>query len=336
MDLQRLLQTAGIGAGDIADLEKVNQALSSIEYDYAQLYSHLSAQAAAMTTLLQSVENVHAVRTRLKKSEQLLADLLDRKAREPQTELGPQTYTSLCTDLVSVLVLYRNMASWREIHDFVTETWHLTEAPAARVFPGDPLPRAAAFERAGCEVYSGPYVPSVTYRVSSDVGKRRTTATIDVRSVMDEAFSLCHNVGGAERSSPVAAHYAEIMRFVASLGMKVSAAADHIGAVGGTEDAEEAPEPHVSVGTGADDLASTRPVWIRRSPAKRSTTEGDRQGDRSTGNGRELQATARLTREQEGPRRPGGIRRCNGHDGRRRDRCCAKPREGRIGKPGEQ
>jgi hypothetical protein len=117
---------------------------------------------------------------------------------------------------------------------------------------------------------------------------------------MDEAFSLCRDVGEAESSSPVAAHYAEIMRFVASLGMKVAAAADHIGATGGTPDAEHAPEPRVSVGTGADDLASTRPVWIRRSPAKGSTTEGDRHGERLAGSGEELQATVRLARDRDG------------------------------------
>ncbi|MBD3316477.1 MAG: hypothetical protein GF344_11875 [Chitinivibrionales bacterium] len=225
MDWRHLLRTARIEESTIDDPEDLKETLASIEQDYSMLYPHLAAQAATMTSFLQSVDRVHAVRMRLKSQEALLTELLKTKVRRPQLPLDTHHYTSTCTDLISILVLFEGMNDWQEIHDFIGRTWKTTEVPCARVFPGDPLRRGIAFERAGCKVLTGSYLPSVHYRVSSDMAKRRIVTTITTRSLMDEAFAASRRVIGAPESSPIAAHYVEIMRFVGSLGMKVAAAA---------------------------------------------------------------------------------------------------------------
>lgn len=300
MNLQRVLQTAGIDPDAIRDLHALEEPLSAIEQDYAMLYPHLTAQGATMTTFLQSAEPVHAVRMRVKDSNALLAHLLRVKAKQPQFALDPGTYTSLCADLISVLVLFEDIRHWREIHDFIMETWKVTETPCACVFPADPLQRREQFEQAGCKILPGSYIPSVRYRVPSDLAKRRIVATISVRSLMDEAYAASQRVVGANADSPLAAHYVDIMRFVGSLGMKVAAAA-HEARRGAAEeqrstpkgdfaDAESRPSPAPrrpsedkggaqperkkgGSGTGPDSLQATTPLGAKPRPHDGEDTE---------------------------------------------------------------
>jgi hypothetical protein len=291
MNMTRVLELSRLEPNDLTDKDALEEPLAAIERDYATLFPHLSAQGATMTSFLQSLDAVHSIRMRIKDGEALLAHLLRVKAQQPHLTLDPRTYTSLCADLVSILVLFEDMHDWRHIHAFITQTWKVTEQPCARVFRSDPLQRAEMFEEAGCTIVSGSYVPSVRYRILSDLAKRRIYTTISARSLMDEAFAVSQRVVGSLGDSPLARQYVDIMRFVGSLGMKTAAAAYEARRSGSAEPPPEPVElPHNRDDT-EEELQHTRTLRRRR------TAPSDRDASRPT----ELEATTPLKRPGNRP-----------------------------------
>jgi hypothetical protein len=116
------------------------------------------------------------------------------------------------------------MEDWQEIHRFVTSSWKLPEQPCAYLFSGDPIRRQTILEQAGCKVVTGSYVPTIRYRVPTELGKRPIVAAIRMRSLMDEAFSAAYRTAGTLGDTPLAKHYVDILRHIGGLGMKLSLA----------------------------------------------------------------------------------------------------------------
>ena len=67
----------------------------------------------------------------------MVEKIIRKRLERPEVDFTPDTYASHITDLIGVRALHLFKVEWRPIHEFVTRTWDLHEAPLAYIRKGD-------------------------------------------------------------------------------------------------------------------------------------------------------------------------------------------------------
>lgn len=175
----------------IEDEEISYKNLKEIYEDYMECISSYENQANFIANILRSNENVHSVKSRLKNPDRLIEKVI-RKTRDRREKYGNNfnfevsNYKKEVTDLIGIRVLHIFKDQWRDIHEFITNTWKVIEI-TANVRAGD---NTEAFHDLNIEVkerVSG--YRSVHYLVELNFTHNESTiAEIQVRTIFEEGY----------------------------------------------------------------------------------------------------------------------------------------------------
>lgn len=103
--------------------------------DFISSKDNLSIYSDMIAELLRKQNKVHTVRSRIKDPEHLIAKLI-RKTPERKKDKGEnfeftvKNYKEEITDLVGVRVIHIFKEDWRNIHEFISNSWNVVEAKA--------------------------------------------------------------------------------------------------------------------------------------------------------------------------------------------------------------
>ncbi len=268
MDMEKVLQAAGVRPEQVVDAHTLRERLSSIENDYIAVYPKLFAQGNAIAQLLQSLDSVHALRMGVVSPADLLADLARAWISPPGAEISVATYVSPGRSLISVLVLYESIDDWRALHGFIMSTWKTAGEPVAFVDDGDPMGRVSVFRQAGCRIDTAPRCPSVRYTVPCAVAGRTVEAVLDVRCLVDDAFDGARQaLADAGISTPMVDQYREIVRSIGALVQNASAGGREAVAAKAAKPPSPAKQPPALPAVSEVELSGTRALHKPRASA---------------------------------------------------------------------
>lgn len=168
---------------DFEELEKVYD-------DFIKYQSSYETQADFIANILRSNENIHSVKSRIKNPERLIEKII-RKTEDRKIKNGKDFYFNVdnykneITDLIGIRVLHIFKDQWKDIHDFIVNTWKVIEI-TANIRDGDDR---LIFDDLGIEVRSRQSgYRSVHYLVECYPTNQKVIAEIQVRTIFEEGY----------------------------------------------------------------------------------------------------------------------------------------------------
>lgn len=213
------------------ELEDVLRANTSVEELY-KIYLHHLTQIASLELTgadildrLTPLREVHSVRSRVKNPIRLIRKIVRKRLEDPTRLITLDNYEDDITDLVGIRALHLFKEDWEAIHDFITHGWKVRETPIAYVREGDREDWIHEFKLRGCVVKKHPHsYRSVHYLIPASPTKRVTTVEVQVRTLMEEAWSeIDHRI-----NYPEATPYQEVRHFLGSFN-RLAGMADEMG-----------------------------------------------------------------------------------------------------------
>lgn len=164
--------------------------LSQIYDDYIKCKFSYESRANFIANILRAQEKVHTVKTRIKDEERLIEKII-RKTSDRQNKYGKdfqftvENYKEEITDLIGIRVIHIFKEQWRDIHEFIMQTWNVVEI-TANVREGDNI---KDFEDLNIEVKSrASGYRSVHYLVEFYPTNEKVIAEIQVRTIFEEGY----------------------------------------------------------------------------------------------------------------------------------------------------
>lgn len=164
--------------------------LKAIYEDYISCISTYENQGNFIANILRSNPKVHSVKSRLKRPDRLIEKII-RKTEDRRKKYGEDfnftldNYKDEINDLIGIRVLHIFKDQWRDIHEFITNTWKVIEI-TANVREGD---NTDGFQELNIEVrerVSG--YRSVHYLVEFYPTNEKVIAEIQVRTIFEEGY----------------------------------------------------------------------------------------------------------------------------------------------------
>ncbi|MDD5556559.1 MAG: GTP pyrophosphokinase [bacterium] len=165
--------------------------LEEIEKNYLSYMELLEPQADTIADNLRAIPQVHSVKFRIKDPEHLIAKIIRKQIADNNLSIDRDNYRQVIFDLIGVRALHLFKNDWKDIHNYVVNTWDLKEITVANVRSGDSENIIRAFKEKGCEINEHPYgYRSIHYTitVSPDKGSE-IIAEIQVRTIFEEGWS---------------------------------------------------------------------------------------------------------------------------------------------------
>lgn len=168
---------------DIEDLKEIYN-------DYVVCRASYENQASFIANILRSQESVHSVKSRIKAPERLIEKII-RKTENRKIKYGSDfkftvdNYKDEINDLIGIRVIHIFKEQWRNIHEFIINTWNVIEI-TANVREGD---NTKDFEELDIEVRSrASGYRSVHYLVEFYPTNKKVIAEIQVRTIFEEGY----------------------------------------------------------------------------------------------------------------------------------------------------
>lgn len=170
---------------------KINfESLQEIYSDYIKYRNSYENQADFIANILRSETMVHSVKSRIKDPDRLIEKIIrktsDRKNRYGEDfQFSVDNYKNEITDLIGIRVIHIFKEQWREIHEFIINTWKVIEI-TANIREGD---NTRDFEELNIEVRSrASGYRSVHYLVEFYPTNQKVIAEIQVRTIFEEGY----------------------------------------------------------------------------------------------------------------------------------------------------
>lgn len=164
--------------------------LQDIYSDYIEYRSSYENQADFIANILRSQDMVHSVKSRIKEPDRLIEKII-RKTEDRKNKYGDDfqfnvdNYKNEINDLIGIRVIHIFKEQWREIHEFIINTWKVTEI-TANIREGD---NTKDFEELNIEVRSrASGYRSVHYLVEFYPTNQKVIAEIQVRTIFEEGY----------------------------------------------------------------------------------------------------------------------------------------------------
>lgn len=168
---------------DIKDLKEIYS-------DYIECRTSYENQANFIANILRSQQSVHSVKSRIKAPERLIEKII-RKTEDRKNKYGEDfrftvdNYKDEINDLIGIRVIHIFKEQWRDIHEFIINTWNVIEI-TANVREGD---NTKDFEELNIEVRSrASGYRSVHYLVEFYPTNKKVIAEIQVRTIFEEGY----------------------------------------------------------------------------------------------------------------------------------------------------
>lgn len=177
---------------DIIQKNNINfDDLEMIYNDYNQYKTSYENQANFIANILRAHKMVHSVKSRTKEPMRLIEKIV-RKTVDRREKYGKEfsftenNYKEEINDLIGIRVIHIFKEQWRDIHEFIINTWKVIEI-TANVRDGD---NTEVFKELDIEVRSrASGYRSVHYLVELNFTHKETTiAEIQVRTIFEEGY----------------------------------------------------------------------------------------------------------------------------------------------------
>ena len=165
--------------------------LLAIREDHVKNRQRLDAAAQYVAERLNTIGQVHTIKTRIKDPDHLMEKIIRKKLESPVMVINRTNYSRMICDLVGVRALHLFKAEWQIVHDFIMHTWDLKKKPVANICEGDHQEFINRFKEKGCMIHRHPFgYRSVHYVVEFSPSKIESTMVeIQVRTILEEAWS---------------------------------------------------------------------------------------------------------------------------------------------------
>ena len=164
--------------------------LKNIYSDYIKYRNSYENQADFIANILRSQNTVHSVKSRIKEPDRLIEKIV-RKTEDRKNKYGDDFYFNVdnykneINDLIGIRVIHIFKEQWREIHEFIINTWKVIEI-TANIREGD---NTKDFEELNIEVRSrASGYRSVHYLVEFYPSNQKVIAEIQVRTIFEEGY----------------------------------------------------------------------------------------------------------------------------------------------------
>lgn len=164
--------------------------LTAIYEDYMQYMKAYQNHGDFVANILRSQESIHTVKSRMKDPDGLIEKVI-RKTPERKEKYGSDfkfnvaNYKNEINDLIGIRVIHIFKEQWREIHEFIVNTWKVVEI-TANVREGD---NVQDFKDLNIEVRSrASGYRSVHYLVEFYPTNQKVIAEIQVRTIFEEGY----------------------------------------------------------------------------------------------------------------------------------------------------
>jgi len=195
MDKEHLSRTYGITDERLASAGLSWDDLSEIERSYATIQGGLESVGSYVVDALLKCPKVHSIKYRLKESDHLLEKIVRKRNDDETRVITAENYRNEITDLIGIRALHLFKEDWLSVHDYIKETWELSESPVAYVRSGDSEKIIEYYRQNGCEVREHRFgYRSVHYLISSSPDRERYVIEIQARTVFEEAWGEIDHV----------------------------------------------------------------------------------------------------------------------------------------------
>ncbi|MBW2003640.1 MAG: GTP pyrophosphokinase [Deltaproteobacteria bacterium] len=191
MEIKDFLEKYGIDENDLTKAGLDWDELMSIKEDHLNSRDRLAAAAGYVAERLNTIGQVHTIKTRIKDPDHLIEKIIRKKREGSTMTIDLKTYSRMITDLVGVRALHLFKEDWHVIHDFIVHTWDLQKRPVANICEGDHEEFINRYKEKGCMIHRHPFgYRSVHYLVVFSPSRSESTMVeIQVRTILEEAWS---------------------------------------------------------------------------------------------------------------------------------------------------
>ncbi|MFW6115290.1 MAG: RelA/SpoT domain-containing protein [Thermodesulfobacteriota bacterium] len=191
MEKQQFFEQYGIQQDNFAKTGLTWNELEAIRADHIKNRDRLEAAAKYVAERLNTLSQVHTIKTRIKDPDHLIEKIIRKKIEDPNMTIGVKGYCRTIKDLVGVKALHLFKEDWQKIHDFIVCTWNLQKKPVANICEGDNEEFVNRFKEKGCMIHKHPFgYRSVHYVVKFSPSRVESTMVeIQVRTILEEAWS---------------------------------------------------------------------------------------------------------------------------------------------------
>lgn len=195
MDIERLSRRYGLSEERLSESGLTWDDLHDVEEDYARIKGGLDSVGSYVVDALLKCPKVHSIKYRLKDTEHVLEKIVRKRGEDKARVITVENYRSEITDLVGIRALHLFKDDWLAVHDYIKETWELTERPLAYVRAGDSEKIIEFYKQNDCEVREHRFgYRSVHYLISSNPDRERYIVEIQARTVFEEAWGEIDHV----------------------------------------------------------------------------------------------------------------------------------------------
>lgn len=161
--------------------------LEEIAHDFNRRKSEFEQSALGIAAVLQKNKSVHSVRWRIKDCGHLLAKIVRKRSEDSQkyADINASNYDEIITDLVGVRVLHLFKEEWKDIQDYIDDSWGVVEGPTVYYREGDKLEQFSSCDK---KKHKDGY-RSIHSVITTRLQKKEVKAEVQVRTVFEEAWS---------------------------------------------------------------------------------------------------------------------------------------------------
>ncbi|MCF7833364.1 MAG: hypothetical protein K9N05_07310 [Candidatus Marinimicrobia bacterium] len=190
-DLGYLLKKGNISHDKFESTGLKCQDLIAIKESYIEYKKQLDEPAKNIVSILNGIKNIHSLKYRLKKPDDLIIKIIRKKINKPKRIITIENYQKEITDLIGVRALYLFKSSWLGIHTEIRKKFMKTrEKPTAYFRKGDPKDQLIAYKSNGCKLRPhDDYYRSVHYLINFPYNKDKYIAEIQIRTIFEEGWS---------------------------------------------------------------------------------------------------------------------------------------------------
>lgn len=164
--------------------------LEAIYKDYIKYINTYKNQADFIANILRSNPSIHTVKSRIKNPDRLIEKVI-RKTENRKSKYGfdfqfsLENYKEEINDFIGIRVIHIFKEQWRDIHEFIVNTWKVVEI-SANVRDGD---NVEVFDELDIDVISrSSGYRSVHYLIEFSPTNEKVIAEIQVRTIFEEGY----------------------------------------------------------------------------------------------------------------------------------------------------
>jgi putative GTP pyrophosphokinase len=166
--------------------------LVSIRRDYIQRQAMLEKSASLYVNVIQAIQSVHSVRSRIKNPDHVIEKIIRKSAagESKYKEIAADNYFEIITDLVGIRALHLFKEDCFDIAKSLLSTWDPVEKTIAYIRAGDTNDLTQRYSNSSMDVKEHPKgYRSLHFIFSSQPINRKVFFEVQVRTIFEEGWS---------------------------------------------------------------------------------------------------------------------------------------------------